>query len=395
MKQKQQRVSGLQTYNMYANLATLENSIDDDTNTNKVTLKTPNKVKIPPVTVTQTKYNDITNLMRTIKIGEYSLRVMSIGIKIILSNMENYSKVCEALTKEKLKYYTHDTTKTLKFVLAGLPVLDIDEIKNALTLAEVDFCNVVQMNLKNARYTDHALYLVYFNEDSNMNVNKLRNHKYLLNTVVRWSRYRTHNGGPTQCGNCQLYGHGMKNCHLDPRCKNCGDNHVTNNCPKTQPDENDPEKSSFIPRCCLCGQNHPSNYAQCPRRIDFINMRVNASSRKRDRQHHVNVNEKKQFPALPQRNYVNSFMQNQNEARQTNPMNPSTTYSSWFQTPETRQDVPNNHGTNHQQNNNSKFTPTEIAAITTEVILALQNASNKFEQINSIIRITTKYLCNV
>lgn len=31
--------------------------------------------------------------------------------------------------------------------------------------------------------------------------------------------------GPTQCNNCQLHGHGRKNCTLQPRCAKCAGKH--------------------------------------------------------------------------------------------------------------------------------------------------------------------------
>lgn len=64
---------------------------------------------------------------------------------------------------------------------------------------------------------NHALYLVYF-LDNAITLQELSKAKYILSVVVKWARYIHARNGPTQCNNCQLYSHGIKNCHLPSKC---------------------------------------------------------------------------------------------------------------------------------------------------------------------------------
>jgi hypothetical protein len=61
--------------------------------------------------------------------------------------------------------------------------------------------------------------------------------------------------GPSQCHNCQRYGHGSQNCGYSARCVKCGQNHSTKDCTKTR-EEN--------PTCFNCGNSHTANYRGCP-----------------------------------------------------------------------------------------------------------------------------------
>ena len=82
-----------------------------------------------PITITAVNYTEVKNIMRDLKLERYNIQLMSIGVKVKLHNLEDYEKVCSHLTNKKFKFFTHDKQNTLKFVLAGLRKMNINDIK--------------------------------------------------------------------------------------------------------------------------------------------------------------------------------------------------------------------------------------------------------------------------
>lgn len=418
LKMKQQKTSSnVSTYNLYAPLDDENTSNDNnDSNNNNnsannTSTKSSHKIKIPPIIVTDCRYNEIISILKALNVVDaYSLRVMSIGIKISVNCNATHKLLCEYLSSSKRKFYTHDLSKQKKIILAGLPILDLNVLKTGLLDADIDCDNIIQMKIKNTKYADHALYLVYFSENKNINLNQLKKVKYIFHTVIRWDRYISNRGGPTQCRNCQLYGHGMRNCHLDPRCQFCGDKHLTENCPTHQSTSGASTQKSYVPKCCLCGQNHKSNYDQCPRRLEFVNMSRQLASNNKNQRYSKHFNNSpsnnfNNFPQLPRHSTVANLTQSQVLQQPSQPTHPNIKYSSWFRN-ETSLDTCNiqlqqqhKQQANHQQqqyvnDNSDLFSSTELINITKEVLFTLKSCKNKSDQFDAIIKLTTKYLFN-
>ena len=51
--------------------------------------------------------------------------------------------------------------------------------------------------------------------------------KYLFHVKINWEHYKKNGDNLTQCRNCQLFGHGTRNCKLDPKYMICGDSSHT------------------------------------------------------------------------------------------------------------------------------------------------------------------------
>lgn len=119
---------------------------------------------------------------------------------------------------------------------------------------------------------DQCLFLVYFAQKS-VTLHALKNIKSIMSVVVKWSSYIASKKGPPQCNNCQLYGHGNRNCHLLPRCLLCAGKHNKASCPSAK-------DINFVPICSLCGANHNSNNPAWPKRAEYIAMRKTTSQRK-------------------------------------------------------------------------------------------------------------------
>ena len=59
--------------------------------------------------------------------------------------------------------------------------------------------------------------------------------------------------GPSQCFQCQRFGHSSAFCKMPPRCVRCGEAH-NENCPVVKPQP---------ATCCNCGGSHPANFRGC------------------------------------------------------------------------------------------------------------------------------------
>jgi hypothetical protein len=82
----------------------------------------------------------------------------------------------------------------------------------------------------------------------------------LCHIIVKIEAYKS-KSCPTQCYNCQRFGHIWVHCRQPPRCMWCGGGHRHRECPEK-------ENNQRIPSCCNCklkdGESpHPTNYMGC------------------------------------------------------------------------------------------------------------------------------------
>lgn len=60
---------------------------------------------------------------------------------------------------------------------------------------------------------------------------------------------------PSQCLNCQKFGHTSKDCTAKPTCRKCAGNHLTRECKVEQQS-----------KCANCSGSHAASYGGCPER---------------------------------------------------------------------------------------------------------------------------------
>lgn len=96
--------------------------IDDD----NVKAKVEKKEKIPPIVFGANYYNVVMNLIEECKIEQYTLKFMSIGIRLNLPTAKVFADVVKLLDDRKVYFYTHDlpASKPVKAVLKGLYSMD-------------------------------------------------------------------------------------------------------------------------------------------------------------------------------------------------------------------------------------------------------------------------------
>ena len=222
----------------------------------------------------------------------------------------------------------------------------------------------------------HPLYLVYFPYKS-ITLRELSKIKYISNVVVNWRPYINSRNVPIQCDRCQQYGHGQKNCFQPIKCHKCSESHQSSKC------MNDLQKQSgnqFIPKCCLCNKSHSARDPDCPKRLEYSNMKLsqNNSSRR-----HVNHSKQKKTP---------TFQINSNDFPSFK-VNPNQKYSSWFKAEASNINIPNQQ---HciEGNIENLFSAAELIAVAKELMILLKNCKTKYEQIECIATIAIKYTSN-
>lgn len=266
----------------------------------------------------------------------------------------------------------------------------------------------------------------------NFDFNALKTITGVFNVRVRWSSYKRRSG-PTQCSNCQIFGHGNNNCNLPTVCSLCGEGHHQTECIHLGPYE---EGIYAAIKCSNCNGNHAANSLQCPRREEFRSMRETlsrkANNHLRRAANHINHEDHNAYPELSQPRHPSPYYDWNNHRKQPaptpqtippgfkqpSPPPPPPPSSSQVQVQPSQSQTnlpPAHHSTrsyNQHQNNpqqqqrkqqqanqdNSFFSPQELLQITHEIVASLQDCKNKYEQFNAIAGIAIKYLnynCNV
>lgn len=240
----------------------------------------PNRIKTPPIVVVRSSILELHTLTQNcVPSKNFTLRSMSVGIRVDVTDQAEHIAVKAALTTAGKHFYLYHspTTKPLKYVLHGLPELEPKVIKTFLLERNITPEEVKMLNIKQKRFDEQAIYLLYF-APSSITLATLRKIKSINNVAVKFERYkpRTRNLA-AQCRNCQIYGHSSVKCKMPSKCMVCAGDHKTDTCSKRIPrlvikqkqqESKTPLDRSFI-KCASCHGNHTSNYMGCPARKAF------------------------------------------------------------------------------------------------------------------------------
>lgn len=337
----------------------------NEKNTSQNVRKEKTSHKPPPLIVTDKNFK-IDELLARNEVTKYDRKFISIGTKIFLENTEDRAKISNALKQNNVDHFTYamKDNKTYKVVLAGLPEVPVELIREELLSLNIHPEQIIQMTLRNPN-PHRALYLVHLNgkESSYQDIQKIRS---ICHTLVRWSKYKPRARNVTQCRNCTMYGHGTRNCFRKSVCSLCASvEHSQQNCPLNNLDKD----SSPVYKCSYCvknnlqSTNHRSNDANCPGRKAYIDAREKASQRKG-----INV--------IP-----NTSEQRKNHRNFTPAPNPPPITRSF-------KDMLVNNGheetTIDSRRNDELFTTTELLKIFTRATEELRKCKTKLDQIQVI-----------
>uniref|UniRef100_A0A182WN20 Pre-C2HC domain-containing protein n=1 Tax=Anopheles minimus TaxID=112268 RepID=A0A182WN20_9DIPT len=183
---------------------------------------------------------------------EYQLS--GIGTKVFVQSSDDRKKLISFLESRKVEFFTHDLKeeRPFKVVLRGLPLMETDDILNELKVCyQLDVLEVQRRN-------EESLEAV----------------RTLPSVSIPWKSYRGGHKGPTQCLRCQGFGHGTRNCRIQPRCAVCAEEHLTEEC-------NSNTSIGAAVKCANCGSDHRARDLECPQRSKYQEIRKIANQRNR------------------------------------------------------------------------------------------------------------------
>lgn len=227
---------------------------------------------IPPLVIQGMNFNDLIVLLKQYNITNYKIKLISVGIKVTLSDTEMNDKLKKILLDKKIEYFTFSNrdTNPLKMILTGLPTFKIEELETELTGCGIDADSILEilpLQHKEPRtYNVHknVNYLIKFDK-TKINMQTVNKIKSLFSIIIRWFPYVNYRSGPTQCRRCQMYGHGTSHCSRLQRCLKCGGNHPAEDCLITEL------------KCANCGKEHEANSKACDNRSKYVAIRENIS----------------------------------------------------------------------------------------------------------------------
>lgn len=339
--------------NYYGPLQTIADEDNDE-----VVVEHTVKEKIPPITILKCNMEKIQEACRISHVKDYSMRKISIGIKLFLTNNDDYNKMCEVLSKNlQLEYFSYASKneKPFKAVLLGLDKMDPTVVKSKLLILGLKCLDVKIVTIDRENRNQQVIYIVYF-ERKTITMRELRQNYSAIDYIkVRWEHQKPNKSKVTQCYNCQMFGHGASKCRVKMYCALCAGNHKTTDC----------KEQKF--KCANCNGDHKALSPECPKREEYKQIRQRTQPRNRLRSQQFNTASNYDV------NFPNSL--NQNQRSNTNRMG---------------YNQPNYQNTNN--NTGNLFSFEEIKNLTFELISSLRNCKSREEQFGVITNLACKFL---
>lgn len=376
------------TKNKFDALATSSNASDDRTPHNAALAGSNNKVQrqpkvnIPPFVFTSaTDFKSGLDIVYKHASDKHFIKYMRVGTKIQVETMDSYVAIDKEMSEAKLKFFTHDlmAERPAKFIINGLHQMPSNELEAELKINGLEPLNIQCVSVKKPRFDREHIYIVAL--PNSVTLSKVQQIKFVSRVKITWYKYVNKSKGPTQCRKCFLYGHGMRNCHLETVCVKCGiSGHSGETCSAVEANI----------KCSNCGGNHIATDLECEARSKFIEMRKkrsatnNKTKKNTDKtsKEFVRTNGDAMFPALkPKLNREGTlpsppaggewFFKNRTSF---NPMRSRTANDA------TAPEVEN------------LFSTSEILQITKDVLSGLASCKSKQQQLEVIFEICSTYL---
>lgn len=343
----------------------------------------PRCKKPPPITVLDISILNLRNklcLVKDIDQEKLLIRLTQHGIKIFSKNNSEFDIIKKFCIQNNIHYYTHTLhdERRIKICLYGLYKMKVDTLMNELRekhKIKPHEIKMIEPKSRRRHYDEECIYILYFQKKDNVKLECLRQITGIFNIKVNWKYYSTRSHGPTQCSNCQDFGHGTENCHLKPKCIRCGGQHASEKCPHlpiTDPGDSSTEKPK-IPdekvQCANCGDKHTANFKGCNYRKQYMNIQLQMKPRSRHTPPPRNSEEI--YPSLPK------------------PSSPVGN-NSWMHKSPISQPI---HTIQHQtSSSNDLLSPLECSQIMSELLCKLPQCKSKEDQIKLIYEISFKYV---
>lgn len=344
----------------------------------------PKVFRPPPITISD-RTTDLIELTKDAGLtAPFAIKNTSIGRKVFVENNEDKTRFLKVLTEKHIHCFTHGdkNQKPSKFLLSGLEKVTTAELHTELSAANLPATQIYEIYPKNKKWDRDTMYLVHFDKKDNITLDALKKIRAIRHTIVHWKTYENKYNGPTQCRNCQMFGHGTSYCHMVSACMVCAQNHNTNTCPNK-------DNANFHYKCFNCSGNHKANDQNCPKKQEYVQIRQSANKR-RPKQNVNNrngnyVHNQKSFP--PMRNV------NAEPPRQA----PATSYQSYAnaaKSPKQQTNVNGNQSDNdsNRNSNSNLFTAAELMQVFNEITSRMGKCKTKEDQITLLFDIASKYV---
>lgn len=218
-------------------------------------------VRPPPPIIVQDKgvWSDLSAELSRKKIHFLHATCIAAGIQIKVQNSDYHRKLTNYLSERKLQYYTYtlEEERLLRVVIRRVPKeIAVSDVAASLREQNYPIRDAFRMH---HQYTKRPFDMVLVTLDRTRQGKDIFSLKTVcgLSGVSVETPRKSHY--PSQCHNCQNYGHSARNCHLNPRCVKCTGDHATKDCTRMM-------DSAEPPSCVRCGKTgHPANYRGCER----------------------------------------------------------------------------------------------------------------------------------
>lgn len=225
---------------------------------------------------------DIKLIMRSItnRLGHKHFSMTILGKKVTnisTFTLEDHLKLRTLFEEIKVSFYTHTPKGSKPYTVVVKRLSDIydeEDVKDYLNGIDI------QMTVLGVTKMGGNRWLIKLSKDSDLvGFHSIRS---ILNCRIRFERFKKN--GPTQCFQCQRFGHVAINCNMPSRCVKCAGPHESGECTipgkdtNTQPiSKMDGRTGAVIVqigqtvRCANCdADGHTAGSRDCPRKMAII-----------------------------------------------------------------------------------------------------------------------------
>ena len=298
--------------NIYMNL-----DDDDESSGNEIEIDAKKQRIItpkppPPITIQSHSIVQLKKSLESIKnisVKDINYKITQTGVKIFTSNTTAFNIVKKHCEENNMQGYTHTAAdeRFVKVCLYGLWSMDTGIIMNELKTVGLEPVEIKQLTISKPRYTEQAIYLLYFQRKQHITLDQLKAVRGLFNVIIDWRYYKNRSKQPTQCEVCLQFGHGKSNCFgKSAVCFRCAGPHSGSHCPFLVPANKENEKPRIddnLVKCALCKtKGHTATDRNCESRRKYNELQHSLKTRFQSQsqastQHGVKINSRREFPA--------------------------------------------------------------------------------------------------
>lgn len=225
--------------------------------------KEPANVRVKPIFLWNTSHDDVKKLKADLTLNSKSnferLRAKD-AFQFFASSKAEKKLVRDHLDSQKIQYhtYTEPEDRHTVYVLKKFVLMETEKLVKALNEANIPAKQATLIS----KNVNSPVYRVSFTKNE-VDINMLMNQHRLIDSLrVTWEKLAKTSQKPTQCKNCQAWGHSAINCKRQYRCMKCLEPHLPGQCKRTLEDA---QNYDTPPSCVNCGQiGHLSSNYNCP-----------------------------------------------------------------------------------------------------------------------------------